>query len=131
MADRPVDERAPLLDREAQVEAGEALPTPKKERTWWTIGWNIVWTVLGVFVLAVFIKGFIDADDVDVSLTCFFGGMVPARKLPWSSSGGRFRWRDTTTEARCRAVLSGSVCGDLLNAPNLLQRDLLYQYYAL
>ncbi|KAI0710858.1 mitochondrial carrier [Earliella scabrosa] len=68
MADRPVDERAPLLDREAQAEAGEALPTPKKERTWWTIGWNIVWTVLGVFVLAVFIKGFIDADDVDFDL---------------------------------------------------------------
>ena len=68
MADNaPVDERAPLLDREAQVEAGEAQPSPQKERTRSSIVWKAVWTVLGVLVLAVFIKGFIDADDVDVS----------------------------------------------------------------
>ena len=87
MADRPVDERAPLLDRETQAEAGEALPTPKKERTWWTIGWSIVWTVLGVFVLAVFIKGFIDADDVDVS--CGIESVVPERLEIHSSTSKR------------------------------------------
>ena len=65
MADRPIDERAPLLDR---VEAGESSPPPEKKRTWWTIGWYAVWTVLGVFVAAVFVKGFIDADDIEVSI---------------------------------------------------------------
>ena len=69
MADeRPVDERAPLLAREEQAEAGEVPPPPKEKRTWWTIGWYTVFAILGVFVAAVFVKGFIDADDVDVSL---------------------------------------------------------------
>ena len=27
-----------------------------------------MWTVLGVFVAAVFVKGFIDADDIEVSI---------------------------------------------------------------
>ncbi len=72
--DRSVDERAPLLDRETQLEAGEAQPSPKEERTWTSLAWKTVWTVLGVFVLAVFIKGFIDADDVDVSHCQYFPG---------------------------------------------------------
>ena len=70
MAERPTDERAPLLDREAQVEAGEApAPTPPQEkRTWWTVAWYLVFALLGVLVVAVFVKGIIDSDDVDVSL---------------------------------------------------------------
>ena len=65
MAEGSIDERAPLLDR---AEAGELSPPPEKKRTWWTIGWYAVWTVLGVFVAAVFVKGFIDADDIEVSI---------------------------------------------------------------
>ena len=65
MAEGSIDERAPLLDR---AEAGESSPPPEKKRTWWTIGWYAVWTVLGVFVAAVFVKGFIDADDIEVSI---------------------------------------------------------------
>ncbi|KAI0700848.1 mitochondrial carrier [Cerioporus squamosus] len=65
MADRPIDEREPLLDR---AEAGESPPPPEKQRTWWTIGWYAVFTVLGVLATAVFIKGFIDADDIEFDL---------------------------------------------------------------
>lgn len=65
--DRPVDERTPLLDREVQAEAGEVPPPPTEKRTWWTIGWYTVFTIFGVFVAAVFVKGFMDADDVEVS----------------------------------------------------------------
>ncbi|RDX45793.1 mitochondrial carrier [Lentinus brumalis] len=65
MADRSIDEREPLLDR---AEAGESSPPPEKQRTWWTIGWYAVFTVLGVLATAVFIKGFIDSDDVDFDL---------------------------------------------------------------
>ncbi|KAI0739346.1 hypothetical protein C8Q80DRAFT_177200 [Daedaleopsis nitida] len=72
MADRPGDERAPLLDHEAETEAGEQSSPPKEERTWTNIAWKVVLTVLGVFVLAVFIKGFIDAGDVDVSRIFLF-----------------------------------------------------------
>lgn len=37
----------------------------KRTKSWWF--WRILWTVLGALVLAVFIKGWIDAKDVDVS----------------------------------------------------------------
>lgn len=37
----------------------------KRTRSWWF--WRILWTVLGALVLAVFIKGWVDAKDVDVS----------------------------------------------------------------
>lgn len=68
MADNgPVDERTPLLDREVQAEAGEVPPPPNEKPTWWTIGWYTVFTIFGVFVAVVFVKGFMDADDVEVS----------------------------------------------------------------
>lgn len=38
----------------------------KRGKSWWF--WRILWAVLAVLVLAVFIKGWIDADDVEVSL---------------------------------------------------------------
>lgn len=65
----PTDEREPLLSRESQIEAGEpeASAPPEKKRSWWTIGWYAVFTVVGVVLLALFIKGFIEADDVEVS----------------------------------------------------------------
>ena len=77
MADRPVDERSPLIERtdedsEAvrEVEEGAVAPTPvpEKKRTWWQIMWNAVLALLAIFVAVVFIKGFIDADDVEVRL---------------------------------------------------------------
>lgn len=36
----------------------------KRTKSWWF--WRILWTVLAALVLAVFIKGWIDAKDVDV-----------------------------------------------------------------
>ena len=66
MTRRPTDERAPLLDRDAQTEAGET-PVTQEKRTWWTIGWYTIFALLGLFVLGVFVKGIIDSDDVDVS----------------------------------------------------------------
>lgn len=67
----PADEREPLLSRESQAEAGEpeAAAPPEKKRSWWTIGWYAVFTVLGAVLLALFIKGFIEADDVEVSIS--------------------------------------------------------------
>ncbi|KAI7785610.1 mitochondrial carrier protein [Diaporthe eres] len=38
----------------------------KRTRSWWF--WRILWAVLGALVLAVFIKGWIDAKDVDFDL---------------------------------------------------------------
>lgn len=38
----------------------------KRTRSWWF--WRILWAVLAALLLAVFIKGWIDAEDVDVSV---------------------------------------------------------------
>lgn len=78
---RPADtEETPLLaaahdEGRDEHEQAELLEPPQSEskrtRSWWF--WRILWTVLGALVLAVFIKGWIDAKDVDVSfaqLTC-------------------------------------------------------------
>ena len=67
MTGRPTDERAPLLERDDQVEAGDTAATPQQKRTWWTVGWYTVFALLGAFILGVFVKGVIDSDDVDVS----------------------------------------------------------------
>ena len=92
MAEQLTDERAPLLDREAQVEAGEApIPTPPQEkRTWWTVAWYIVFALFGVLVVAVFVKGIVDSDDVDVSLSfyvfsagCVSCVWIPGRVSQW------------------------------------------------
>ena len=77
------DERQPLLppaaiapedelhqqpvDEEAIAPADEeAVEDIKEERTYWGIAWRITLVVLGVFFTVLFIKGFIDADDVEV-----------------------------------------------------------------
>ena len=70
-------ERQPLLakpsDDSTLVSEGEGSGSstpkvvPERKRNWWLIGWYTFLTVAGVFLLALFIKGFIDADDVDVS----------------------------------------------------------------
>ena len=64
----PTDEREPLLNRESQIEAGEAAVAPEKKRSWWTIGWYAAFTIAGAVLLGLFVKAFIDADDVEVSI---------------------------------------------------------------
>lgn len=67
-------EETPLLaaahdEGRDEHEQAELLEPPQNEskrtRSWWF--WRILWTVLAALVLAVFIKGWIDAKDVDVS----------------------------------------------------------------
>ncbi len=74
------DERQPLLpptalvsnaelqphDEETPVQATGEVEVVKTERTWWTIAWYTAMTALGVFFTVLFVKGFIDADDVEV-----------------------------------------------------------------
>jgi hypothetical protein len=72
------DERAPLLaHQEARLDAHPATETedvadiePEKtaSRTWHYI-WRGFWVIFAIFVIAVFVKGWIEADDVNVSLT--------------------------------------------------------------
>ena len=68
-------EETPLLADQAdegrdEHEQAALLEPPQSEakrtKSWWF--WRILWAVLAALVLAVFIKGWVDADDVDVSL---------------------------------------------------------------
>ncbi|KAJ4408878.1 hypothetical protein N0V82_009608 [Gnomoniopsis sp. IMI 355080] len=68
-------ETTPLLASRAedgadQHEEAELLEPPQSEakrtKSWWF--WRILWTVLAILVLAFFIKGWIDADDVEFDL---------------------------------------------------------------
>ncbi|GBE85871.1 hypothetical protein SCP_0803930 [Sparassis crispa] len=64
------DERQPLLvddDYDAEENSVADVP-PERKRSWWTIAWYIVLTILVVATLAIFIKGFIDAHDVEFDL---------------------------------------------------------------
>lgn len=74
-------ETTPLLASHAdegadQHEEAELLEPPQSEtkrtKSWWF--WRILWAVLAILVLAVFIKGWIDSDDVEVSLQRKFRG---------------------------------------------------------
>lgn len=64
------DSQRPLLEDERPIS-----PKPQHEEAttgrsaWKTSPWKIVWAVLAIFVLAIFIKGWIDAKDTDVR--CF------------------------------------------------------------
>jgi hypothetical protein len=60
------DERAPLL----QPAPGDVVePSVEQEpRTWDWYAWRAFWGVLGIFVLAIFIKGWVDAKDVEVRI---------------------------------------------------------------
>lgn len=70
------DERAPLLAHEAvQDDTGvprredESILEPEKAASRkWQYAWRGFWTVLAILVTAVFVKGWIDADDVNVSV---------------------------------------------------------------
>jgi hypothetical protein len=68
------DERRPLLSSPSELEAGApdfVLPTDgpeaaEKPRSGISIVFYVLASVAGLFFLALFIKGFIDADDVEV-----------------------------------------------------------------
>lgn len=70
------DERAPLLGNEdarhdtaAIPDEDEPLLEPEKARSkTWYYAWRGFWVILATLVIAVFVKGWIDADDVNVSL---------------------------------------------------------------
>lgn len=70
------NERAPLLgndnarhDAAAISEEDEPLLEPEKARSKiWYYAWRGFWLTLAILVVAVFVKGWIDADDVNVSL---------------------------------------------------------------
>ena len=73
------DERAPLLgqdnarrDTGTPPEDSEALIEPQKaaSRTW-EFAWKGFLTVLAILVIAIFVKGWIEADDVNVSVRLF------------------------------------------------------------
>jgi hypothetical protein len=60
--EQEANESQPLLPRH-----DSGLSDPPKARNPWKIAMYIVLTVVGAVFLGFFIKGFIDADDVDVS----------------------------------------------------------------
>ena len=44
---------------------------PGAKRSWWAIGWYTVLAAASILLLVLFIKGFIDADDVEVRLVFY------------------------------------------------------------
>lgn len=69
--DVEADERAPLLASprtdeatSAQEEVSEPQSEASKRREY---GWRGFWIVVAILAIAFFVKGWIDADDVDVS----------------------------------------------------------------
>jgi hypothetical protein len=78
------DERAPLLAHD-DVRRHSSTPSEEREvsvepekatsRTWYYV-WRGVCAIFAILVVAVFVKGWIDADDVNVSLD------LSARNIP-------------------------------------------------
>lgn len=72
------DERQPLLTPQARAEQQDAVPgdlngslgepegNSRPKTTRGQIAWYIFWTLMGIFVLVVFVKGWIDSKDVNV-----------------------------------------------------------------
>ena len=88
-----IDERQPLLppvvtdgdlieDGPEAAAAPETETEPKKPRSWKEVFWYTLLGVLGVFFSVLFIKRFIDADDVNVriSRTRIFIRLIPTRR---------------------------------------------------
>jgi hypothetical protein len=70
------DERAPLLGHQRSEGANasssssqeEAIPKPQSEASKRrAYGWRGFWVVVAILIIAAFVKGWIEADDVDVS----------------------------------------------------------------
>ncbi|KAH9840161.1 mitochondrial carrier domain-containing protein [Rhodofomes roseus] len=66
-----VDERQPLLaivEQDPEEQLDDVDVSPEKKSSWWTYSWYAVLTILVGVALGFFIKGFIDADDVEFDL---------------------------------------------------------------
>lgn len=65
------EEQSPLLQDQRsdhEQDADQDIPELKRRRASWYI-WRVVWAIFAALVLAVFIKGWVDAGDVNVSST--------------------------------------------------------------
>lgn len=80
----PSTEETPLLASQVEesrdVHEEDALPVQpeteaKRTKGWWF--WRIFWTILAALVLAVFIKGWVDARDVDVRFSPCYHCLMP------------------------------------------------------
>lgn len=68
-----LNDRSPSYNRDEENQNEERQPAEesaaeevKQKRSWWSIAWYTLLTGLGIFFAVLFIKGFIDADDVEV-----------------------------------------------------------------
>lgn len=59
------DEENPIVQQDA---SSEELPI-KQKSSWFKLVWKTLLAILGILLLVLFIKGFIDADDVEVRNT--------------------------------------------------------------
>ena len=74
----PQDEESPITPEAADTEGAEVVEV-KRQRSWWGFAWRVILAALAVFFTVLFVKGFIDAKDVNVSV-----GMDP-----WTRSAAR------------------------------------------
>ena len=62
------DEESPIAADAAGSSDSSDVVEIKTERTWWDVAWRVALTGLAVFFTVLFVKGFIDAKDVNVSV---------------------------------------------------------------
>lgn len=55
--------------RDEHEEAALLEPQPQQQRTKWWYIWRVFCVVLGILVLALFIKGWVDSDDTNVGIS--------------------------------------------------------------
>lgn len=56
-------------EEEEEVHSEPAEETPKKRSKSW-YAWRIFWAIIAALIIAVFVKGWIDADDTEVCFLC-------------------------------------------------------------
>jgi hypothetical protein len=86
------DERAPLLAghavRDEDATSDVSSEPQKDDSKKWQYAWRGFWVVLAILIVAVFIKGWISADDVDVSfLKCGCALLVLIKPLQFDLRG--------------------------------------------
>ncbi|KAG2119298.1 mitochondrial carrier [Suillus clintonianus] len=103
--DNPQESLSGPQDEEALVLIDEADDSPKEPWTRRQIIFYSGLTLLGLFILGVFVKGFIDADDVNFDLGKAFksalgGGLSGAAAMPLRTiMNYQYRYGATTTQA--------------------------------
>jgi hypothetical protein len=115
------DEETPLLNEGLTEQEGEADPKELEPSRvgWWA--WRIFWTIVAALVLAVFIKGWIDAgSDVNVCLNfgdaCIQGQLtLNLVRLEGNSQSCSWRWFE-----RCGVYGPASPVADGMNHFSLL-----------